>query len=666
MQMIFRAIRTGRSPVAVLLLAPAVIAWQQAPLRVSVTLVQVDAVVTGRDGRHVEDLTRNDFELFEDGRKREITHFSYVRLGEAADPARAAYGGAPPRREQVRRTLAIVVDDLRMSWDSVHRTRETLDRFIDRQMAPGDVVAIISTSGGLGAFSRFTTDRQALHAAVNRLRFRLDGVGQTDSVETLGAGGEGVPDGVKQRRFALGVLAAVRYIAEGMRDLPGRKSLVLFSDGLSMSKLPKKAEGLATQEMRRASDGANRAAVVIHAIDPRGLFVIRPQAKDDVGQLDPTELYEAAAERGVKHLDQQVGLDFLAYETGGTAIANFNDFNAGLERALADQDGYYLLGFQPGEGDSQRISREGKYHRLTVRVKRPGLHVRYRKGYMGETPDPREAPMSNAERLLAALDSPFAPAGLALRLTPDVEHTAKDRTALRVLLHIAGQSLEFGPPDAEGFRTAKLMMLLATEGEGRDSVGRSQTVRVKAEALERLARGGFVYTLEQPIKRPGPYQVRVAVLDELSGRTGMASRFLEIPDFSKGGLAISPVMMGDGDWRSGAARPEADLSPAIRVFGFDRPFSWGVTVFNARFDPSTGQPSVQLQPRLMQGDKVVWQGKRVPVALAAGMDPARIPAGGVLTLGDRTPAGEYVLEVEAVDPAAKARRIVQWTTFELR
>jgi VWFA-related protein len=279
------------------LLAAAAFAQQTPPLRVSVTLVQVDAVVTGRDGRQVTDLTKDDFEILEDGHARAITHFSYVRTAGRSTPVPAA--GVALRREDVRRTLALVVDDLRMSYDSIQRAREALTQFVDRYMGPGDLVAIVSTSGGIGPLEQFTTDKRALRGAIARLRFRLDGGGATDSVETLGMGGSDatLAGALSQRRFAMGTLAAVRLIAFGMRDLPGRKALVLVSDGLSMKRLPGKREGMAMNEMRRASDGANRAAVVIHALDPRGLFVPGPQAKDDTGALGVEELSRRRAVR---------------------------------------------------------------------------------------------------------------------------------------------------------------------------------------------------------------------------------------------------------------------------------------------------------------------------------------------------------------------------------
>ncbi|MEP7365807.1 MAG: hypothetical protein ABI972_21340, partial [Acidobacteriota bacterium] len=110
----------------------------------------------------------------------------------------------------------------------------------------------------------------------------------------------------------------------------------------------------------------------------------------------------------------------------------------------------------------------------------------------------------------------------------------------------------------------------------------------------------------------------------------------------------------------------SDLSPAIRVFERGKAFSYGVTIYNAPLDANSQQPPLELQPRLMRGDQVVWEGRRFPVILAAGTDPTRIPAGGVLTLGPKTAPGDYTLSVQLIDRASKREFLDQSIDFELR
>ena len=663
----------------VLLLAGALALAQDAqpPIRISVTVVQVDAVVTGREGRPVTGLTRDDFEIIEDGKPRALTHVSYVRTVGGLDAASQAAPQVPSRlqREQVGRTIAIVVDDLKMSLESIVHARDALHKFIDTQIAPGDMVAVISTSGGVSALQQFTTDRKMLHAAVGRIRLTLGGGGQYGSVRALGTPDDelGAVGRLSQRRFAVGTLGAIRHVAQGMRRMPGRRMIVLFGDGFAFrSNGGKKEPLLNILDVQGVADGANRSAVVIHSIDTRGLPENGLQAQDDTGNMEVAEVREALRDRETKFRDNQQGLHFLAAETGGTAQFYNNDLNAQLARVLESETGYYLLSFQLGEQDGARALRDGKYHRLTIKVKRPGLRVRYRNGYMGGVAASIPEPRTPAGRLFEALNSPFAGNGLHLRLTAGFALGENNQPVIRTLLHIGGGGLTFAPAEEPGIHSATLHLVAVTEGESGRSGGATEriyAVRVKQDAIEDVRRGGVVYALQHPVK-PGAYQMRVAVMDQLSGLIGSANRFVDVPDTGKGTFAMSGLAMGDGDWRPAtqALQPTRaqELSPAVRVFRRDAPFSYAVTVYNARLHPATGQPDVELQARLIRDGKVAWEGRPFALVYRTGMDPRRIPAGGMLTLGDKTAEGEYLLELQAVDRAAKRTAQSQWIDFELR
>src|SRR5437763_7000007 len=151
-------------------------------VRITTNLVQVDAVVTDSKGKLVTDLKPEEIEIFEDGRKQKITHFSLSLepASATAEPeakSKPAVTNAPPlslsrlKPEDVRRTIAIVVDDLGLSFESTYYVRRALKKFVDEQMRPGDLVAIIRTSGGMGALQQFTVDKRQLYAAIDRVKF---------------------------------------------------------------------------------------------------------------------------------------------------------------------------------------------------------------------------------------------------------------------------------------------------------------------------------------------------------------------------------------------------------------------------------------------------------------------------------------------------------------
>src|SRR6267378_5280517 len=155
-------------------------------VRITTNLVQVDAVVTDKKGNLVTDLKPEEFQISEDGKPRQISNFSLVLLpGQTApQPGKPALAidrnapGVPPvplRPEQVRRTIALVVDDLGLSFESTYHVREVLKKYVDQQMLPGDLVAIIRTSGGIGALQQFTTDKRQLYAAIEKIRWYPNG-----------------------------------------------------------------------------------------------------------------------------------------------------------------------------------------------------------------------------------------------------------------------------------------------------------------------------------------------------------------------------------------------------------------------------------------------------------------------------------------------------------
>ena len=167
--------------------APAQAPPREPIVRISLEVVQVDAVVTDRDGRFVTDLEAKDFEILEDGKPQPVTLCSYVRTAD--EDAAVAPGPAPAgplRRESVRRTLAFVVDDLSLGFISTVRVRNLLTNFVDEQMRAGDLVAIVRTGAGLGSLQQFTSDRRLLKSAIDRIRYNLAGRGPLLSAFDLG------------------------------------------------------------------------------------------------------------------------------------------------------------------------------------------------------------------------------------------------------------------------------------------------------------------------------------------------------------------------------------------------------------------------------------------------------------------------------------------------
>src|SRR5229473_5927056 len=377
-------------------------------VRITTNLVQVDAVVTDKNGKVVTDLKPEEVQILEDGKPQKITHFSYnvIQSALVTPPAKPANvdKNAPPappvalKPEQVRRTMAIVVDDLGLSFESTHFVRQALKKFVDEQMQAGDLVAIIRTSGGMGALQQFTSDKRQLHAAIERVKWYANGragVSAFAPIESPPPGSTGPGDDnttpthptddldqFREDLYAVGTLGALSYVIRGLRELPGRKSILLLSDGIKVFNRddPSKSDRV-QQALFRLTDQANRASVVIYTMDARGLQTLGLTAADNLSGMTADQVQTQMSNRRSDFFEGQNGLNYLAQETGGIAIRNTNDLARGVKRVLDDQRGYYLIGYRPDASTFDPKTGRRKFHHLSLKVTRPGNSVRMRNGF---------------------------------------------------------------------------------------------------------------------------------------------------------------------------------------------------------------------------------------------------------------------------------------------
>ena len=377
-------------------------------VRITTNLVQVDAVVTDKSGKVVTDLKPEEVQIFEDGRQQKITHFTYYVAesapGEKPTKPVTVDKNAPPvppsrlRPEDIRRTIALVVDDLGLSFESTYYVRRALKKFVDEQMQPGDLVAIIRTSGGMGALQQFTADKRQLNAAIERVKWNAigrSGVGAFAAIEppTPGPGGADIDtfneeaNQTRQDMFAVGTLGAISYVVKGLKTLPGRKSILLISDGFRIYNLDDPTRNyLAREKLNRLIDEAGRASVVIYTMNATGLQTLGFTAADDLSGRDTQQLQDAMTSRRNAAFETQAGLDFLARQTGGIPIRNTNDLSGGIKRVMEDQKGYYLIGYRPENATFDARTGSRTFHKLSLKVTRAGkFEVRTRNGFFGVT-----------------------------------------------------------------------------------------------------------------------------------------------------------------------------------------------------------------------------------------------------------------------------------------
>lgn len=692
-------------------------------VKISTDLIQLDVIVTDKKGKIITDLTPNDFEIYENGKKQNITNFLFVASQTQSKIAPSVKNNKkndktsmpiPPvelKPEQVKRTIALIVDDLSLSFESLVKVRSALKTFVDEQMQPNDLVAIIVAGNGAGSLQQFTSDKRMLHAAIDKIRWNPQGragitpfapagqISLTDqgSDENSEDSNSSTSDqsGIIQEQiysnnywrdiFSVGTLGAINYVVKGMTNISGRKSVMLFSDGFPVcmaestsGEMDAESCKTMTDALRRLTDFCNRSSVSIYTMDARGLQTTALSAADATASSGLADVVQLSGNRSQQLISNQEGLKFLADETGGKTYFNQNFLDLGIESVLEDQKGYYLLAYQP---DSDSFDRKTlRFNKLDIKVKNPDYVVRSRKGFLGfvgnDSPENLQNP---TDKTFNALMSPFSAGEIGLRLNTLFGNNSTTGSFVNSYLHINAKDLTFEPQE-DGSKKVAFEIMAASFGENGatiDQVGRTYRLNVPADTYEEMIRDGFVYSFIFPVKKAGAFQMRVAVRDTTSSKVGSANQFVEAPDLKKGNLTLSGIILEnfrDGeeeqpsltvnDITLGKGDPRVDTS--LRKFQQRTFLRYVSEIYNAKLDKSQ-KAQIQSQIKVFKDGKAVLEIPVKPFETEGQKDMQRITFGGKIALGKELAPGEYILQIIVKDMLAKEKNnlTTQWVQFEI-
>lgn len=683
--------------------ASVIYAQQQAPqrptdgqddvIRITSELVQTDVTVFDKQGRFVEDLKPEQFELKVDGQLVPVSFFELVKAGGPEEEAQLAAarrgeavrakseGTAAPDATARGRSLLFFVDDLHLDADSLGRTRRMLTDAVEKEMAANDRALVTAASGQLGA-QQLTNDKDALKATVGRIALRPGvrrDLGQppmseaqavqvnrgdrslidyyveqilkfepSTSREVAEERVKGRADKIVEQSSAVATatLGSLESFLRDVSHIPGRKLVFFVSDGFVVEN----ERSLAFPRMRRATDEATRAGVVIYALNARGLVTGTPDASESA----PADGRVSRAVYGAQTLAQDV-LYTLAADTGGRALVNTNDLNAGVRRALEETSKYYLIAWRPPKegaagGGLKRIeiSVAGRPD-LKVRTRRdPGASVSSALAAVAPTPDT----VSPAEELSSALRSPSPRRGLPASLVVIYRDAGGAGFAATASMQIPSASLSF--KDEGGARAATVDVagvVLDEQGKEVTSFERRVSVNADSNALDPTHKLLF-YNHELSLA-PGRYQIRMGARDAQTGQLGSATSSFEIPDVSKGRLALSSLMLVEqmyADQEEAAGGKPGVQKGVTQRFARAAHLRFLTYVYNAaRAAANDNAPDLDVKVQVLQGNRAVANpdvreiavdeegAKRYPFA-------AEIPLEGL-------PPGEYALQVTVTDKA---------------
>ncbi|MGD9904495.1 MAG: VWA domain-containing protein [Vicinamibacterales bacterium] len=634
--------------------------------RAEINYVEVDARVLDDKGGFVPGLGEADFEVFEDGKPQKVAAFSFVNIPVERQP-RPLFAANPIEPDVVDnvtatdgRVYVLVLDDVHTNALRSQRTKAAARQFVQRYIGFNDRAAVVFTSGRSDAAQEFTGSQRRLLAAVDKFMGRklrsatMERLDEEQRTRGLRQSGDPIDDMLDPERSlqARTTLDSIRNLANYLGGISGRrKAIVYFSEGIDYNIYDVfNTRGGASSVIQATQDAiaaATRANVAIYGVDARGLGA----GADDLIEVqdmptDPSLNLGSTAFNNEVRLGQD-SLRVLSSETGGFALVNSNDFAGGFERLVADNSAYYLLGYY-----SSNERRDGRYRKIEVRVKRPGLTVRARKGYVSARgrSDADRGDGKTAPELRAALLSPLPTSGLPLALSAAVFKGADNKGAVVLSTLIAATDLPL--TETGGTFTNRLEVVIsATDYGGKSYPGDRSTLTLglKPDSVERLRAGGF-RVLNQIDLPPGRYQLRVAVMEQNGRRAGSVATDLDVPDFSKepltvSGLALTSALSG----LTPTARskdPLAKMLPGPMTTFRDFVAGDELALFTEVYDNSGRQPhKVDLEATLKaEGGQTVFQTReeRDSSELAGGPGgygfSARIP------LKDVAP-GLYVLRV---------------------
>lgn len=643
---------------------------------VNTSLVQVDAVVTDKNGKPVSNLQPADFELVEGGRARDIVGFSYVPLGAKASETNknarvSANEAAPPqlhglRPDSYRRAIAIVVDDFGLSAESIARLRNALEKFVAEQTNSNDVIAVVRSSGGPGAMAQFTSNQAQLLATIRGIRWYATGRGGSFAQHSMtpfddnenGVALQGysssTPPDLSSKEFFGGSLGALAFVIEQLAKFPGRKSMVVVSENLPLTTLAAQTSG-ATSFLDKLIALANQHSIVISTMDARGLSKPGLTADDSQYNLAANQVEKKVRERNIAFTVAQDTLSYLAEQTGGTFVRNNNDLNNGLRRIVDSEQGYYLMAFRPDDADKQRTDR---VYKVSVRLKRSDLVLRSRSDFrrFASQPEAIANPTKN-EVLRDTLASPFVKEDVHLKVTA----LFTGRLQTKVLIHVDARDLTLTESPQGGYQGSFDLAVVAFDENGKvgQEFSRVQPLSVPEAYYEQVLRDGLVYTIDIPLPKPGPYQVRVAVRDSDSGRLGSDSQFVEAPDARTSRLSVAGLIMQ-------ATTESLAGGPGVRQFAPGETLEYSYLVYGAREDKNK---SVGLtnEIHLFRGTDEVLIGTVPPATVTKAEGNEAVVVGGTFTLASSLPPGEYFLQVSVIDQLAPRDRqtSTQWIDFEI-
>jgi VWFA-related protein len=535
-------------------------------LNVKANIVLTNVVVRDKKtGEVVKGLKASDFSIVEDKTPQRIVSFDYENVDQAAAlNEKATTSGkltvadilernfaATPGELKDHRLMVLFFDLSSMQDEDIDRAVDAATDYVNKQMAPADLVALVSMSTGLSMDQDFTANKTAL----------LRGLAKYNGSDTSGFadGGTGSTDATSDDTSTFAAddteynslntdreLLAIRAIAKSLEKVDQRKSMLYFSGGLTRNGIENQAS------LRAATNEAAKANMAIYSVDTRGLQALPPVGDASKGSLRGNSAYSgkaATAQLNANYASQET-LATLAADTGGKFFGDSNDFGPAFTQVQRDTEAYYILGFH-----STNQASDGTFRHLTVKVNRPDVKLEYRPGYYApadfkhQKTEDREIALTEQMRSgVPATDVAVYLQALYFRQPPPTRQN-KDPNApkdtqefyIPISLVVPGSQIPFiknGDRDK-----ASIDILGRVQNAQGITVGNVRdTIKLQLDESQQVQRRNIQYSTGFALA-PGKYHLKFVVRENQTGNMGDFETDLQVPDLKKAPVKLSSVVL---------------------------------------------------------------------------------------------------------------------------
>lgn len=660
-------------------------------IQVNTNLIQTEISVVDKNGNFIDNLKADDFEVKVDGKPITLSYFDkIIQNRQSKSLSENPAGTAAVERG---RTLVFFFDDVHLSADSMIRTKKSVKQFIDDEMLDDDLIAIISSSGQVGFLQQFTSDKEMLKKALERVKFNrnlsandLDNPPMSEgaalAIDRLDRGVldefikltldinpgmlPGTAASVVQAR-ARNVLDFARVVTQNTfsmltnsinktRLLPGRKAIFFFSDGFMLDS----GNSNISDQLNKITNAAARSNTVIYTFDSKGLEVAGFRGAA-IELASTTSLPKVINDR-YERLD---GLSYLADKTGGTFTRNNNDLNGKLKDASVKAYTYYLLSWD-AEEDGSKID---KLKQIEISVKnRPNLKVQAVNGYLNDSSQTANSQATteanDTKSLVASTNRLVNKQGIPVFLVANYLDMKNEGASLAATIQIDTDSLAFNKTDSKAKAELEIIGLIYdSSGALKKTFKSPLTINAENTRLQKSGNPFFYYEYQTALP-PDFYQLRIAVRDVNTGKRGNDSQWLEIPDASKE-VQLSSLLIGERQkvlspaksGELGAVKVNIDRvfqnTSALRYFGY---------IYNFK-EKRKKNSNIKIQAQVTKNGATMLTDEPKVVELKVP-DPKRQLFGGEILL-DKLPPGRYQLKLSLLEGETKILH-TRYVSFQIK